>query len=124
LASHALPSEQKIRATVKMIGGAGLHGSSDRPSALRAKAGGLGASHRSHQMKKPRHSSYPMPAEEAEELAAELSEFGYRETSDPDEADRRRFYKVEKWDADELHVEALLHANSDRQVALGKFGAF
>jgi hypothetical protein len=36
-----------------------------------------------------------MPVEEAEELARELSEFGYRETTDPDEADRRRYYKVE-----------------------------
>jgi hypothetical protein len=48
-------------------------------------------------MKRPRHSSYPMAIEEAEELAAELSEFGYRETDDADEADRRRYYKVEKW---------------------------
>jgi hypothetical protein len=30
-----------------------------------------------------------MPIEEAEELARELSEFGYRETDDPDEADRQ-----------------------------------
>jgi hypothetical protein len=64
-------------------------------------------------MKRPRHSSYPMPLEEAEELAAELSEFGYRETDDPDEADRRRYYKVEKWDAGEQHVVALLHASND-----------
>ena len=35
-----------------------------------------------------------------EELARELDEFGYRETDDPDEADRRRYYKVEKWDAE------------------------
>ena len=48
-------------------------------------------------MRSARQSSYPMPAEEAEELSAELSEFGYRETDDPDEADRRRFYKVERW---------------------------
>ena len=40
-------------------------------------------------------------------------EFGYRETSDPDDADRRNFYKVEKWDAAELRVEALLHASND-----------
>ena len=58
-------------------------------------------------MKKPRHSNYPMSVEESEELARELDEFGYRETSDPDEADRRRYYKVEKWDADELHIVAL-----------------
>jgi hypothetical protein len=48
---------------------------------------------------------------------AELSEFGCRETSDPDEADRRRLYKVEKWDADELHVEALLHAPPHHPLA-------
>ena len=54
-------------------------------------------------MKSPRHSNHPMPAEEHEELARELSEFGYRETDDPDEADQRRYYKVEKWDANELH---------------------
>ena len=40
-------------------------------------------------MKRPQHSSYPMPVEGAEELARELSEFGYRETTDPDEAERR-----------------------------------
>ena len=53
-----------------------------------------------------------MSLEESEELARELEEFGYRETSDPDEADRRRFYKVEKWDAAEMHVEALLYASN------------
>jgi hypothetical protein len=35
-----------------------------------------------------------------------------RETSDSDEADRRSFYKVEKWDVAELHIEALLHASN------------
>ena len=30
------------------------------------------------------------------DLARELSEFGYRETDYPGDADRRRFYKVEK----------------------------
>jgi hypothetical protein len=55
-------------------------------------------------MKKSRASSYPMPLEDAEELAAELSEFGYRETNDPNEADRRRFYKVERRDAAKQHV--------------------
>jgi hypothetical protein len=64
-------------------------------------------------MKPPRHSSYPMPIEDKDALAAELSEFGYRETDDPIEADRRNYYKVEKWDAGELHVEALLHASND-----------
>ena len=52
-------------------------------------------------MKPPRQSSYPMPIEDAEELAAELSEFGFRATNDPDEADRRRYYKVERWDSTE-----------------------
>src|SRR5690348_6773714 len=64
-------------------------------------------------MKKPRLSSYAMPAEDREELARELSEFRYRATDDPDEADRRNYYKVEKWDAGELHIEVLLHASND-----------
>jgi hypothetical protein len=37
-----------------------------------------------------------MSIEDKDELAQELAEFGYRETSDPDDADRRSFYKVEK----------------------------
>jgi hypothetical protein len=41
---------------------------------------------------KERRSSYPMPI-------------------------RRRYYKVEKWDAAELHVEALLHASNDLTCA-------
>jgi hypothetical protein len=45
-----------------------------------------------------------MPVEEHDDLARELSEFGYRETDDPDEADRRRYYKVERWDSTERHV--------------------
>jgi hypothetical protein len=64
-------------------------------------------------MKPPRQSSYPMPLEDAEELAAELSEFGYRETDDADDADRRRYYKVELWDSTEQHVLQLLHASND-----------
>jgi hypothetical protein len=35
-------------------------------------------------MKRPHHSSYPMPAEERDDLARELEEFGYRETDDAD----------------------------------------
>ena len=42
--------------------------------------------------------------EDYDELAQEFAEFGYRETFDPTDADRRNFYKVEKWDAAELHV--------------------
>jgi hypothetical protein len=68
-------------------------------------------------VKRARHSGYPMSLEESEELAHELDEFGYRETDDPDEADRRRFYKVEKWDAAEMHVEALLYASNDLSKA-------
>jgi hypothetical protein len=75
-------------------------------------------------MKRPHHSSYPMPVEEHDDLARELSEFGYRETDDPDEADRRRYYKVEKWDAAEMHVEALLYASNDLSKARAIFAAW
>ena len=54
-----------------------------------------------------------MSIEDKDELAQEFAEFGYRETSDPNDADRRNFYKVEKWDAAELHVESLIHASND-----------
>jgi hypothetical protein len=64
-------------------------------------------------MNKSRGSSHPMPTEDAEELAGELSEFGYRETDDVDEADGRRYYKVEKWDAGKQHVVKLIHASND-----------
>jgi hypothetical protein len=53
---------------------------------------------------KRRHHGYPMPADERDEIASEFGEFGYRETDDPDEADRRRYYKVERWDSTERHV--------------------
>jgi hypothetical protein len=46
-------------------------------------------------MKKPHKSSFPMAVEGMADLAHEFSEFGYRETDDPDEADRRGYYKVE-----------------------------
>jgi hypothetical protein len=52
-------------------------------------------------------------AEDREELAREFEEFGFRETDDPDEADRRSYYKVEKWDSTEQHVFQLLHASND-----------
>jgi hypothetical protein len=64
-----------------------------------------------------------MPAEDAEELARELGEFGYRETDDPDEADGRRYYKVEKWDAAEVHVTELLHASNDLSRARAVFAS-
>ena len=53
----------------------------------------------------------------------EFSEFGYRETDDPDEADRRRFYKVERWDAAELHVVEFIHASNDLSRARAMFAA-
>jgi hypothetical protein len=62
-----------------------------------------------------------MSAEEREELAREFAEFGFRETDDPDEADRRKYYKVEKWDAAGLHVSALLHASNDLSRAQALF---
>jgi hypothetical protein len=62
-----------------------------------------------------------MSIEDKDELAQEFAEFGYRATDDPDDADRRRFYKVEKWDAAELHVEALLHASNDLRRAQAVF---
>ena len=57
-----------------------------------------------------------MPIEEREE-------FGYRATTDPDNADRRRFYKVEKWDSAELQVEALPHASNDLSRTRAVFAA-
>ena len=65
-----------------------------------------------------------MSLEESEELARELNEFGYRETTDPDGADRRRFCKVEKLDTSELHVEALLYASNDLSKARAIFAAW
>jgi hypothetical protein len=70
-----------------------------------------------------RKASYPMSIEDKDDLARELAEFGYRETSDPDDADRRNYYKVELWDADELHVKALLHASNDLSRAKAIFAA-
>ena len=65
--------------------------------------------------------TYPMSIEDNDELAQEFAEFGYRETSDPNDADRRNFYKVEKWDAAELHVESLIHASNDLVCARAIF---
>ena len=38
--------------------------------------------------------------------------FGPQETTDPIDADERNFYKVERWTADDLRVEALLYAGN------------
>ena len=61
--------------------------------------------------------------EDYDELAQEFAEFGYRETSDPTDADRRNFYKVEKWDAAGLHIEALIHASIDLECARAIFAS-
>ena len=63
-------------------------------------------------MKRPRQ-SYPMSADERDEIAAEFAEFGYRETDDPDEADRRRYYKVEPMGFGRAARPAGLHASND-----------
>jgi hypothetical protein len=65
-----------------------------------------------------------MAVEGMADLAHQFSEFGYQETNDPDEADRRRYYKVEKWDAAEQHVEALLYASNDLSKAKAMFAAW
>jgi hypothetical protein len=48
----------------------------------------------------------------------------YRETNDPDQADRRRFYKVERWDSAEQHVVELLYASNDLSKAKAMFAAW
>jgi hypothetical protein len=68
-----------------------------------------------------RKATYPTSIEYKDELAHEFAEFGYRETSDPKDADRRNFYKVEKWDAAELHVGGLIHASNDLVCARAIF---
>ena len=70
-----------------------------------------------------RKATYPMSIEDKDELAQEFAEFGYRETFDPNDADRRNFYKVEKWDAAELHIEALIHASDDLECARAIFAS-
>jgi hypothetical protein len=72
-------------------------------------------------MRPPRHSGYPMSADEREEIAREFEEFGFRETDDPDEGDRRNYYKVERWDSTEQHVFQLLHASNDLSRAQAVF---
>jgi hypothetical protein len=102
---HALPSAHKIRATVKVFGGPvynahqiprlhyGPKPSADAPGAEVDEWRGRANRTIRWRSRPPRISP------------AKLSEFGYRETDDPDEADRRRFSKVEKWDAAAQRVE-------------------
>ena len=68
-------------------------------------------------------SDLSMSIEDKDELAQEFAEFGYRETFDPKDADSRNFYKVEKWDAAELQVEALIHASNDLECARAIFAS-
>jgi hypothetical protein len=73
---------------------------------------------------KPPKSSFPIAVEGMADLAHEFSEFGYQETEDANEADRRRYYKVERWDAAEQHVEALLYASNHLSKAKAMFAAW
>lgn len=43
------------------------------------------------------------------------------ETADPVAADRRNFFKVEQWTADDLHVAALLYAGNRLEKAHAVF---
>jgi hypothetical protein len=45
------------------------------------------------------------------------------ETTDPHYADKRNFYKVEKWTPDGLHIEALLYAGNNLDKAHATFDA-
>jgi hypothetical protein len=51
------------------------------------------------------------------------SDLSREETDDPDYADRRNFYKVERWTEDGLHISALLYAGNDLDKACGIFNA-
>jgi hypothetical protein len=42
-----------------------------------------------------------------------MNDWSDQETDDPHYADRRNFYKVEKWSRDGLRVELMLHADSN-----------
>jgi hypothetical protein len=53
-----------------------------------------------------------------------MSDWSDEETDDPFHADRRNYYKVEKWSRDGLRVELLLYAgNSAFQQPLVKLGS-
>jgi hypothetical protein len=55
-----------------------------------------------------------MAIEEREELAREFAELGYSQNDDSDEANRRSYYKVERWDSTpQQHLFRLLHASND-----------
>jgi hypothetical protein len=46
-----------------------------------------------------------------------MSDWSEEETDDPVYADRRNFYKVEKWSRDWLRVELMLYAGNDLDKA-------
>ena len=46
--------------------------------------------------------------------------FGPQETDNPVHADARNFYKVERWTADDQHIEALLYAGNRLDLARQK----
>jgi hypothetical protein len=50
-----------------------------------------------------------------------MAEWSDEETDDPLYADRRNFYKVEKWSRDGLRIEQLLYAGNNLDKARGIF---
>jgi len=52
-----------------------------------------------------------------------MTDWSREETDDPLEADRRNFYKVEKWSKDGLHIDRLLYAGNDLDKAREIFAA-
>lgn len=52
-----------------------------------------------------------------------MSNWSHETTDDPVYADRRNFYKVERWTKDGLHVSELLYAGNDLEKARAIFTA-
>ena len=50
------------------------------------------------------------------------SDWSDEQTDDPNRADDRNFYKVEKWTKNGLHVEAMIYAGSNLDKARRLFG--
>ena len=48
--------------------------------------------------------------------------WSHEQTDDPDYADVRNFYKVERWTRDGLHVAGMLYAGNDLERARSIFG--
>ena len=53
-----------------------------------------------------------------------INDSSHEETDDPLHADRRNFYKVEKWSKDGLHVEEMLFAGNNLDKAKRIFERF